>query len=1219
MIPRKISIHQASRGSAVRDGAAETMFLVKRMLVGLGFNSEIFVDGGDSSWPLPVRQASELRPRARDLLLIHHCGWQDRLDWLARLRCRKALVYHGIAPPRYFAQGSRDHDLSVKAYAQLATLRGIVEASIALSGATAGELRCRGFAQVAVIPFFKDWTELRFIDYLNPVDPDRPPGYRLVNIGKIAADNHQRDLVRFIDRVRSIGAIPFELTLIGKGEADRPYRAQLEDDIRRSGLGDRIAVIDSASPNALAGYCRTAHAYLSLSERAESAGALCAAMALDLPVVAYAAPGMPDLLGNAAILIGDRDPATILDACRRLHQDGSFRRALICRQRAQGRLAGTDLVLRDLRQWLLAIGAYETRPLLARLVGWRRPPRARPDNPARPNGHAAFGAARATRPSAMHYRVEAAIESRRLLENADRQIALALGRLPQRTVSFEPAGDAASSPPQGGAGGPLPSAVSDPSGPEPAGAARIVTIRRSHPPCPVGLLGDVRLIHLSEADGAISAPLAGLMNLHLDGVLVASQFAKRAIRNSGVHLPIAVIGRGVDDIARSPAMAEHRAKRGPVSAAAPFAFLHIGCARAAGGLEELLTAYGLAFTSEDPVLLIISTATDQQETVDFWVKRLTGGAYSPPVQIVPEALNRPELELLYGLADAVVLPLLGEEFNPAAVAMAYGIPLIAAQLGGHLDYCHAANASLIDYEVDVAANEANPPARPRLRLSVPGLIAAMKAAYRDGRGPDTPTARRARHGQSDAARLRWRVVAEQVDDFVVSLDKRPLMNRKIRLAWVSTYNSRCGLATHSAHLLEYFDREVYDITVIGNHQAPLKPDPANLVRLWPDRSGSLAPVTDFIRKFDAVFVNFHFSLMEIHDLAETLKSAQLAGIDTYVTLHKTVDTVIDGRAVSLSEIAAVLGACTRLIVHTEADIARLKTFGVVDNVVMIPPGVIDRPALSQATVRSLLSLQHFHPIVGTFGFLLPPKGLRQLIHAFALVLRHFPEAMLLMLNAEYPAAAAESAAERDRCLALIRELALDDRVKLVDEFLETDEILLLLNACDLTVFTYQNSGESDSGAVRLGLAAGRPVAATPLPVFANLAGVVHQLPGCAAADIAEGIIALLRDPDLSATIVRRQRDWIAHNSWAAQAARISNIIRGCFAERHAVELRPPAPSRLAAAFREAAAAGEASSATALRELTRLVDTGDRPGQSPPPGMPNAAAIGAADWRARQAQ
>ena len=98
MTPRKISIHQVGLGSSVRDAAADTMPVVRQMLGELGFNSEIFVDGDERS----------LRLRAQDLLLIHHCGFQGRFDWLAGLRGRKALIYHGMTPPRYFVQESPD-------------------------------------------------------------------------------------------------------------------------------------------------------------------------------------------------------------------------------------------------------------------------------------------------------------------------------------------------------------------------------------------------------------------------------------------------------------------------------------------------------------------------------------------------------------------------------------------------------------------------------------------------------------------------------------------------------------------------------------------------------------------------------------------------------------------------------------------------------------------------------------------------------------------------------------------------------------------------------------------------------------------------------------------------------------------------------------------------------------------------------------------------------
>ena len=152
----------------------------------------------------------------------------------------------------------------------------------------------------------------------------------------------------------------------------------------------------------------------------------------------------------------------------------------------------------------------------------------------------------------------------------------------------------------------------------------------------------------------------------------------------------------------------------------------------------------------------------------------------------------------------------------------------------------------------------------------------------------------------------------------------------------------------------------------------------------------------------------------------------------------------------------------------------------------------------------------------------------------------------------------DSQQERERCLALIRLLEIEDRVRLIGEFIETEEALFLLSACDAIVYPYQRSQESASGAVRLGLAAGRPVLTTPLPVFADLGDIVWQLQGTAAVDIADGVLSLLQDDNRRAAIAQSQRHWVHDHSWAAQATRIANIMLGSLEERHGVELRTPA-------------------------------------------------------------
>jgi tetratricopeptide (TPR) repeat protein len=224
--------------------------------------------------------------------------------------------------------------------------------------------------------------------------------------------------------------------------------------------------------------------------------------------------------------------------------------------------------------------------------------------------------------------------------------------------------------------------------------------------------------------------------------------------------------------------------------------------------------------------------------------------------------------------------------------------------------------------------------------------------------------------------------------------------------------------------------------------------------------------------------------------------------------------------------------------------------------------------------------------------------LQTLIHSFALLLRRHPNAFLLMINAEYPEEASRIAHER--CRALIDQLGLASRLRLMTEFLDLEEIILLLSACDAVVYPYQESSDAASGAVRLALAAGRPVAVTPLPIFSDLSGIVHRLPGTTAVDIAKGLDALLDDEGARGELLKRQRRWVAANSWAAQAGRIADIMRGCCEERHGVELRAPAPSQSAApqssmpkANGGVPSAGDLAAAETLlqRRLSRMESSG----------------------------
>lgn len=1103
------------------------------MLRNFGFQSDIFVEHVDPALAGQIRGLQDLMIGEPDLLLIHHSMGHDAIAQLAELRCRKVLVYHNITPPQFFAEDDPSYSYAIKGYTQLSLLRDIVESAVAMSPFNARQLSRRDFDNVAVIPLLKDFAALRDAPHSRAPYYDESAVVRLLFVGRIVPHKCQHELVDFVDQVRSFGPTPLELVLVGHfGAADR-YKLRLDEQVRGLGLDRQVKIIGPVRDEELFGWYRAANAYVSLSQHEGFGVPLIEAMAFDLPVIAYGSSAVPDTLGDAGITLSKKDPASILQPLLRLYEDRLFRREVIRSQRRRLLRFSRSRIEAELRGWLMSVGAC--------------------DADADASGCSSRFNGDAPPAERTQYTIEGPFETSYSLAIVNRNLALALNAREGCASHIEPADGTEAYAVDTRAAAALPPETKQLVGSAPVTAERIVTIRNTYPPRPNGMMGDVRLLHLAWEESAIPDALADSINLHLDGVLVPSDYCKRAVRDSGVRLPIAVAGHGIDHVGQLPRAIGAREKRGPPTDSLPFTFLHISSGLARKGIEELVTAYCLAFSSRDPVLLVIKTFDNPDNTVDSWVERLTGASkYAPAIQVISAELDAREIDFLYQVSDVVVLPTRGEGFNlPAAEAMARGLPVIVTRHSGHLDFCNDQNSWLVEGTYGFSTSHLKILNSVWARPSLDQLVDTMKSVYLAGRPPNAATAARAAQARRDASQLRWRDVAAKVDEFVHYLETRPVMHRKLRLGWISTYNARCGIAAYSEHLLEFFDSNSFEITILADDQPPLRPDPNNIIRLWSKSASSLARVRHHLieNRFDAAFFQHNFSFFDFDDFADTTAALADAGINTFVTLHRTKDLTAHRQMIE------ALRGCTRVFVHSLEALNHLRECGVTANAVLLPHGVIDRPAPNAGALRSLLGLSAFGPVIGTFGFLLPGKGLSELIHSFALILRAHPDAYLLMLNADYPAA--ESREERERCLALIRLLELEGQVRLINDFLDIEELLFLLGACDVVVFPYQQSDESASGAVRLGLAVGRPVLTTPLPVFTDLAEVVHLLPGTDAAAIAEGILSVLGDDKLRARIRQRQRDWVRASSWASQAARLSNLVLGCFEEACGVELRVP--------------------------------------------------------------
>ncbi len=279
-------------------------------------------------------------------------------------------------------------------------------------------------------------------------------------------------------------------------------------------------------------------------------------------------------------------------------------------------------------------------------------------------------------------------------------------------------------------------------------------------------------------------------------------------------------------------------------------------------------------------------------------------------------------------------------------------------------------------------------------------------------------------------------------------------------------------------------------------------DAGNVIRCWDEgKSGELEELSAAIEQFSItdIVIQFNYGFYNFEALSKFIEMQTALGRRVYITLHSTHDPqqVFGHRLGDLSK-----GLSKSLvIIHSDHDVGRLAELGFVNNVIQIPQGV-------RLLAQNRQQAGPKPELLATYGFLLPHKGLLELIEAVALIRAEGRDVKLRMVNAFHNRVdLSEEIALAARAKA--SSLGIADSIEMFTDYLDDAESLDLLNEGSLIVYAYQDTGESSSAAVRMGLASGVPVAVTPLKIFEDVAHVTHALPGVSPNQLAAGIIDLL--------------------------------------------------------------------------------------------------------------
>lgn len=316
-------VHQLLSGAGPFDAVSGQALAFRRLFREWGWGGEDVAAAMDPRAAGDFRLLEGWRPAPGDRLLMHYSAYAPRLRPLLDLPNPSLLLSHNITPAKYLW----NYEPVVAVHcavgrAQLPDFAVHADLAAGVSEYNTAELREAGATRTTTIPVLFDRAALG-----PAVPPDPRPGPPTVLfVGRLAPHKRHDAILRAFALYRRHREPDARLVLVGS-PVGPGYRESLE------ALGEAVApgvvTIESGlRPEELWERYRSAHAFLCLSEHEGFCIPLLEAFHFGVPVIARPAGGIPEVAGDAALLIDDDDPALVAELLVAAVRDGELREEL---------------------------------------------------------------------------------------------------------------------------------------------------------------------------------------------------------------------------------------------------------------------------------------------------------------------------------------------------------------------------------------------------------------------------------------------------------------------------------------------------------------------------------------------------------------------------------------------------------------------------------------------------------------------------------------------------------------------------------------------------------------------------------------------------------------------------------------------------------------------------------------------------------------------------
>jgi glycosyltransferase involved in cell wall biosynthesis len=296
-----------------------------------GFESRIYVDVVEPETAAETVSVLDYPAQAQkgDVLVYQFATASYMAAWLTSRREALVINYHNVTPPEliapwdnYLALGQLRAQIELRQMAPRTTL------AIADSAYNERHLVEAGFVATAVVPPSAALeTDLLSADARATASRAERTGARWLSIGRLAPNKAVEDTIAALMIARDRDDPDATLLVIGR-PVTASYETALHRYVTELGLGDAVTFLSRADDAAVATAYAEADVLVVTSEHEGFCVPVVEAMAVGLPVVAYAQGALPEVLGQAGVVVDSKSPYALAAAIARVTSEKGQRATL---------------------------------------------------------------------------------------------------------------------------------------------------------------------------------------------------------------------------------------------------------------------------------------------------------------------------------------------------------------------------------------------------------------------------------------------------------------------------------------------------------------------------------------------------------------------------------------------------------------------------------------------------------------------------------------------------------------------------------------------------------------------------------------------------------------------------------------------------------------------------------------------------------------------------